>query len=104
MAKKAGVNKSQAIRDALRDNPGKPPRTIAEILKGKGVTVTAQYVSMVKSTSKGKRKKKTVKIRKLKRGGSLAPLAAAIEFIRATGGIEAAKSALAAVEAIKKLS
>jgi hypothetical protein len=103
MAKKAGVNKSQAIRDALRDNPGKPPRVIADLLKAKGVNVTAQYVSMVKSTSKGKRKKGSVKVRKMGRKGSLGALAAAVDFIRAAGGLEAAKSALAAVEAIKRL-
>jgi len=103
MAKKAGVNKSQAIRDALGEHPRKPPREIVEILKGKGIAVSAQYVSMVKSSMKGKRKAKTVKVRKLGRAGSLGSLAAAVEFIRTAGGLAAAKSALEAVEAIKKL-
>ena len=55
-----------------RENPGKPPRAIAEILKGKGVNVNAQYVSIVKSNMKGKRGRKTVKVRKMQAAAAAA--------------------------------
>jgi hypothetical protein len=103
MAKKAGVNKSQAIRDALAENPRKPPREIAEILASKGVKVSAQYVSIVKSNAKGKKKRKTARVPKPGKRSSLGSLGAAVDFIRAAGGLQQAKSALAAVEAIKRL-
>jgi hypothetical protein len=45
MAKsKEEVNKSQAIRDALRANRSKTPLEIAEMLTAKGIEVNAQYV------------------------------------------------------------
>jgi len=107
MARKRGavdVNKAQVIRDALAENRGKPPRVIAQLLKDKGLDVTPQYVSIVKSQSKGKRGK-IVRVRKVRRGAKqLGALSAAIEFIRAAGGLEGAKAALSAVETIKNLS
>jgi hypothetical protein len=105
MAKKksaSGVNKSQAIRDALQANPGKAPKAIAAILAEQGLVVTPQYVSVVKSTT-GKRKNKTVKVRKLPKGGAQSPIAAAIAFVRAVGGLAAAKQVLAHIEEIQSL-
>ncbi len=53
---KAGVNKSQMIRDALKVHRGKTPSEIAEILNGQGVHVTGTYVSNIKFNSrKGRR-------------------------------------------------
>jgi hypothetical protein len=40
LAKRAAVNKSQAIRDALAANRGKSPSEIAELLKEQGLEVT----------------------------------------------------------------
>jgi hypothetical protein len=105
MAKKkaaAGVNKSEAIRVALKEHRGKKPKEIAAILNEQGVRVTAQYVSVIKGTLKGK--KKTVKVRKLQKDAGLSSFSAAVAFIRAAGSLDAAKSALASIEEIKKLS
>jgi len=99
MAKKAAVNKSQAIRDALQAHPDKSPKDIAEILVGQGLKVNAQYVSTIKSNAR-------VKARRIvRRGtvakGSMGPMAAALAFIRAAGGLTQAKQILGTIEEIQ---
>ena len=108
MAKKrrrADVNKRQEIRDALGANPGMKPKAIAALLAEKGVHVTAGYVSIVKSNANkgGKRKTKRVRIMRRKGSGGLGSLAAAVEFMRASGGIDQAKQALATIEELRRL-
>ena len=102
--KRAAVNKSLEIRQALTDNPGMKPKEIAAVLEAKGVHVTPAYVSIVKSNTKGKKKtKRVVRIMKRKASGGLGPLGAAIEFIRAAGGVQQAQRALAAIEELRRL-
>ena len=100
MAKKP-MNKSQAIREALAAHPDKSPSEIAAVLKAKGLKVNAQYVSTIKSNSKGKAKKS----RRSKAGrataNGAAPILAAIRFINDAGGIEQAKQALETVEQVQ---
>jgi|GEM_PF-3438104 len=116
MAKsKDEINKSQAIRDALRDNRGKTPIEISELLKAQGVDVNAQYVSTIKSnmrnTSKAVRKVR----RGIQRAGRKSKLSgttqfgdglqiinAAVELLKLAGGMDQAKAALATVEEIGK--
>lgn len=116
MAKsKEEINKSQAIREALRANRDKTPIEIAELLKGKGVDVNAQYVSTVKSSMR----KTSKAVRNVRRGirqagrksrlngvsnfgNGLQVINAAVELLKAAGGIEQAKAALATVEEIGK--
>jgi hypothetical protein len=104
MAKKE-LNKSEAIRNALKADPNKSPSEIAEALQAKGVKVNAQYVSVVKSSMKTKRKKAT-QGRKTARGGKMSngssPLTAALNFIRAAGGLKEAKETLSTVEEISR--
>jgi len=106
MSKKAG-NKSQAIREALDANPGMSPKEISEMLVAKGFKVNAQYVSTIKSNAKVKARRTVV--RRKPAGGSssggagLEPMTAALAFIRAAGGVEAAKNFLDAVEEIRSL-
>ncbi|GIX04024.1 MAG: hypothetical protein KatS3mg113_1030 [Planctomycetaceae bacterium] len=112
------VNKSQAIRDALAAHPEKTPREIAEMLKSQGIDVSAQYVSVVKSTSKKdpskekaasavrvrKRDKETAAAGTQKAGSapvSVDSLSAAVTFITACGGLESAKKALSLVEQLR---
>ncbi|MCD0459603.1 hypothetical protein [Roseiconus lacunae] len=53
MAKKSsGPNKSLEIRNYLGKNPNAKPREIVDAMKAKGIEVSAQFVSTVKSTSK----------------------------------------------------
>ena len=56
MAKgKSGVNKSQAIRDALKELPGAKAKEIVAHLKAKGITTSEQLVYQVKKISKKKK-------------------------------------------------
>ncbi|MCC9601841.1 hypothetical protein LOC67_14870 [Stieleria sp. JC731] len=53
MAKKgSGPNKSLEIRNYLAKKPDAKPREVVEAMKAKGIEVSAQFVSTVKSTSK----------------------------------------------------
>lgn len=57
MAKKrSGPSKSQAIRDYYDANPKAKPKEVAEELGKQGVSVTPQFVSTIRSTSKKKKK------------------------------------------------
>lgn len=105
-SKRETVNKSQAIRDALLAHPDRSPSEIAEELKAKGLDVSAQYVSTIKSNSKLKGRKRKVVTRRMPAAraarNGLGPVGAALEFIRAAGGLEEAKHALQTVEEIRK--
>jgi hypothetical protein len=55
MAKKKGeVNKSLEIREYLAANPKAKPKEVVDAMSQKGIDVSAQFVSTVKSTSKKK--------------------------------------------------
>jgi hypothetical protein len=103
-SRRESVNKSQAIRDALEAHPDKSPSEIADVLKGKGLDVNAQYVSTIKSNAKAKRSKFVRRRKPMGRAGSngLGPFSAALEFIREAGGLEQAKHALETVEEIRQ--
>ena len=47
MAKKAKVNKSQAVRDYLKANPGAMSGAIAAALNKQGIKITAAHVASV---------------------------------------------------------
>ncbi|HVJ85582.1 MAG TPA: hypothetical protein VM452_08040 [Caulifigura sp.] len=106
MAKKSAVNKSQAIRDALTANPDKTPSEIAELLKGDGINITAQYVSTIKSNAKIKTTRKVMVRRgRPARGGgdsNMGTMDAALALIRAAGGLEQAKNVLSTIEQISQ--
>ena len=104
------VNKSQAIRAALKANRKKTPLEIAELLKADGVNATATYMSNVKFHSK-RRGRRVMTVRGTARrtrkgksaGASISNIPAALEFIRAAGGLENAKSILRTVEEISSM-
>jgi hypothetical protein len=112
MAKRGGVNKSQAIRDALTANPDKSQSEIAELLKSQGIKgVSPTYVSNIKSNSKASRKARRAgkKAKRMQRratdvGNGLAanPILAALQLVRSAGSLEAAKQALGTIEQIGK--
>lgn len=114
--KKTGVNKSQEIRDYYAANPKAKPLEVVAAMKSKGIVVTAQFVSTVKSTSKKKttRSKSPVsasakKSAPAKRGPRKASLKAdgaisldslikAKQLVDEMGGVDEARNALAALE------
>jgi hypothetical protein len=112
---KEEINKSQAIREALKANPDKSPSEIAELLKVKGVDVNGQYVSTIKTNMRKTRRA----VRKMRRGirragrrsslvggnataNGLQVMSAALELMKIAGGLDQAKAALSTVEEIGK--
>lgn len=54
------VNKTQAIKDLLKENPKLMPLEISNLLKDKGIEVTRAFASVVKSNFNKKSGKETV--------------------------------------------
>jgi hypothetical protein len=103
---KRKTNKALAIRDAIAANPSLKAQEIADLLAKQGIKATAQYVYVVKASGKKKsRKTKRVAKKMARRGGAegVGTLAAAIEFIKAAGGVAQAQAALAQIEEIRGL-
>ena len=103
MARKKAPNKSQAIRDYYDANPSAKPKEVASELKKKGIKVSAAFVSTIRSTSK----RKTGKIGKPGRPAgssrkngqvSVDMLLKAKDLVNEMGGIQQAKTAIAALE------
>jgi hypothetical protein len=101
MAKKAAGNKSQAIRDALSAHPDKSPKEIAELLAASGFKVNAQYVSTIKSNAKVKARRVVVRRKGARGSSSGGTMGAALDFIRAAGGLQQAQQLLSTIEQIK---
>ena len=57
MSRTAGA-KTQAVRQALSDNPRKSPKEISDVLVEQGIDATAKYVSTIKTKMRGKGKNK----------------------------------------------
>lgn len=104
MAKNRDVNKSAAIKEYLTKNPGVGPAdAAADLTKKLGVEVTPTYVSNIKfhmQHAGGKRGKRKKSRAGANGAGALATVNAAVDFVKAAGGIDAAKAALATVEQI----
>lgn len=108
-------NKSQAIRQALAENPNASPKEVAEIINNKhSLGVTPQYVSVVKSQSKkggkasrsGSRTRATAAARSTKptsarRMPRLDAVEAAIGLIEAAGGLDEARATLDRLERLR---
>lgn len=115
MAKTKGangkVNKSQTIRDFVRDNPKLSNIEISEALTKQGVKVSAAFVSVVKSKAKlgGKKRRGRRPGRKAQpqlqaaAGSDNNALRAAVQLVRAAGSIEGARAALATVDQVSRL-
>jgi hypothetical protein len=103
VAKRPEVNKSALIREAVAAHKDKTPTEIAAMLnQSHGLKISGQYVSTIKSNALKKR-------RAGRRGGKKGVgqiggngFTAALEFIKASGGIEAAKTTLGTLEEIGK--
>ena len=118
MAKKSGgPNKSQAIRDYYAAHPNAKPKEISAELKKAGVDVTPAFISTIRSTSIGKKKKTTktnsakaspAKAASAKAPASKAGVSISIEsllkakgMVKELGGIDAA---IATLTALKRLA
>ncbi len=100
--KRSTVNKSEAIRDYARDNPGAMPKQIAEALMQQGIEVTPHMVSTVLynqkraqgRTRKGRRGRKPGVRAAAGGNGQYNVLIEAKKFAEAAGGIDAARKVL----------
>ena len=98
------VSKSAAIKEALKANPGKGPKEIAEIVTKKGVKVTPIYVSNIKSTmGKEKKGKRGRKPGSTTSNGTYADVQSAVVFVQGVGGLDKAKQLIALLETARGL-
>jgi hypothetical protein len=95
---KEKTNKSQVIRDAAKAHPEKTPTELAGILATQGLKVKGQYVSTILSNARKKRRRGRTARRTAATG--FGSFSAALEFIKAAGGLENAKAALGTIEEI----
>ncbi len=101
-APKKKVNKSQAIRDAVKDNPKAGPTEIAQIVSKRGIKVTPTFVSTVKTMAKKRKRRAKRKAAPVAKPAvsdkvSLSTLVQAKKLADQMGGVEKAKDALAAL-------
>jgi hypothetical protein len=101
---KASVNKTQAIKDALKAHPRKGPAELSALFAAQGMQISAAYISTIKTTLKKKRGPGKAKVA-AGAGSSneqwLATLLAAKKLAAQLGGVEAAKQA---IDALSKLA
>jgi len=107
MAKRK-VNKTQAVKDFLAENPDATTKDVVAAMKKQRIVVSTNYVSTIKSKGKGKKKvaakKKAVAKKKAapkKKAAddriSLSALKEAKKLAATLGGIEQAKEAISAL-------
>lgn len=95
------VNKTQAVREYLKDHGGASTQEVVEALAKKGVSISANYVSNIKATSKTRRRR--VRRAAAKRGVGIVEIKAALALLKLTGSIAGAEMALAAAQEIREL-
>jgi hypothetical protein len=111
MAAREKVNKSQAVRDFIKDNPKAANKEVAESLTKSGVKVTANYVASVKgkgkSKKRGRRAKKEAPVAAAVGGGNgqlgVSEIKLALSLLKATGGVKEARRAVDAAREIQKM-
>lgn len=101
MAKRK-VNKTQAVKDFLAENPDAATNDVVAAMKKQRITVGANYVSTIRSKGKGKKKvaakKKAAPTKKAADDKiSLSALKEAKKLAATLGGIEQAKEAISAL-------
>jgi len=95
--------KTAAIKAALKANPTKGPKEIAELLKEQGFETTANYVGGVKAAMKARRRKKGAPASEIaapdvpKDAVSVGLLVKAKKLVQELGGVKEAKTALNAL-------
>jgi len=97
--------KTAAIKAALKANPTKTMKEIAELLKEQGFETTANYIGGVKSAMKAKKKAKKAAPAAAPEAGPALPkdavsvglLVKAKKLVKELGGVKEAKTALNAL-------
>ena len=96
--------KTAAIKAALKANPTKTMKEIAELLKEQGFETTANYIGGVKSAMKAKKRKKAAPAAAPEAGPALPKDAVSVgllvkakKLVKELGGVKEAKTALNAL-------
>lgn len=108
MPKKTKVNKSQAVRDYVKEHPAAANKEVAEALTKQGIKITANHVANIKSkagTKKGKRKRRrqAAEVIAVKTGVGVPEIKAAFGLLKQCGGLAQAREALVAAAEIQKV-
>ena len=101
----APVNKTEAIKAALKANTKSTPKEISEMLKAQGVDASPGYVSTIKTNLKAKKKAKKAAAAPAPEAGPVVPkdavsvglLVKAKKLVKELGGVKEAKNALNAL-------
>ncbi len=101
MAKKNGVNKTQAVREYFRANKKAKNQEVVDALAKKGITISANYVGNIKATHNKRRRA----MRKVvaKGGVGIPEVKAALAFLKLAGSVAAAKQALEVAQEIREI-
>ena len=102
---KQKVNKSQAVRDFLKANPGMQNKDVADSLTKSGVKVSPNYVASIKGKLKVRRgrRRKAVKAAVAHHHVGIPQVKAAFGLLKLTGGMAGAKAALEAAQEIREM-
>jgi hypothetical protein len=108
MSKKPAVNKSQSVRDFLKDHPKATNKEVVEALSKQGIKLSTNHVANIRSKralSKGKRTRrgKAASAMSAKTGVDIFEIKAAFLLLKQCGSHEGAKKALAAALEIQKI-
>ena len=101
MAKKEGVNKTQAVREYLKANKKARNAEVVEALAKKGITITANYVGNIKATHN--KRSRAVRTVVAKGGVGIPEVKAALAFLKLVGSVAAAKHALEVAQEIREI-
>ncbi len=101
MAKTEKVNKTHAVKAYLKANPKAKNQEVADVLAKKGIAISASYVSNIKATHN--KHQRAVRKVVTKGGIGIPEVKAALAFIKAAGGVAAAKQALAVAQEIREI-
>ncbi len=101
MAKKNGLNKTQAVKEYFRANPKAKNQEVVDAMAKQGITISANYVGNIKAThnKRGRARKSIV----AKGGVGIPEVKAALRFIKAAGSVAAAKQAFAVAQEIREI-
>jgi len=101
--KKSEVNKTQAVRDYLKQHRNARSDEVVAALKAEGITVSASLVRNIKTKSKRRRKAAKEVVSAAPTGIGVKQIKEALSFIKTVGSIDAARQALAAAVEIKRI-
>jgi hypothetical protein len=101
---RSGVNKSEAIREHLTQNPDASPTEILQVLALRGIETTPGFVSTIKSEfKKGNRGRKKKGTRKAAPGDlSISTLLDAKKLADQLGGVDQARDLLRALSRLSR--